>query len=120
MTQIPNLLAHSMGVKPKKQNSTRKTAFILFAMAYIVMSLICFVRLYSVETRMSSSQETYQNLYELVLSQDSLIEVQGVVLELLTNHMWYNHDCDLPICDGDDYMEMERLRHKVSDLFDCK
>lgn len=36
----------------------------------------------------------------IVEKQQQLIEIQSVALDSLTNHLWFEHDCELGICDS--------------------
>jgi hypothetical protein len=36
----------------------------------------------------------------IVEKQQQLIEMQNVALDSLTNHLWFEHDCELGICDS--------------------
>ena len=36
----------------------------------------------------------------IVEKQQQLIEMQSVALDSLTNHLWFEHDCELGICDS--------------------
>jgi len=36
----------------------------------------------------------------IVEKQQKLIEMQNVALDSLTNHLWFEHDCELGICDS--------------------
>ena len=36
----------------------------------------------------------------IVEKQQQLIEMQSIALDSLTNHLWFEHDCELGICDG--------------------
>ena len=39
--------------------------------------------------------------YELVQHQDSLINYQRMMIDNLANHLWEEHDCDIPQFDGE-------------------
>lgn len=36
----------------------------------------------------------------IVEKQQQLIEMQSIALDSLTNHLWFEHDCELGICDS--------------------
>ena len=36
----------------------------------------------------------------IVEKQQQLIEMQSTALDSLTNHLWFEHDCELGICDS--------------------
>lgn len=36
----------------------------------------------------------------IVKKQQQLIEMQSIALDSLTNHLWFEHDCELGICDS--------------------
>lgn len=36
----------------------------------------------------------------IVEKQQQLIKMQSVALDSLTNHLWFEHDCELGICDS--------------------
>lgn len=38
--------------------------------------------------------------YELIQHQDSLIDYQKTMINELANHLWEEHDCDIPQFDG--------------------
>ena len=39
--------------------------------------------------------------YELIQHQDSLISYQRTMIDELANHLWNEHDCDIPQFDGE-------------------
>lgn len=36
----------------------------------------------------------------IVEKQQQLIEMQSIAIDSLTNHLWFEHDCELGICDS--------------------
>ena len=36
----------------------------------------------------------------IVEKQQQLINIQSVAIDSLTNHLWFEHDCELGICDS--------------------
>ena len=36
----------------------------------------------------------------IVKKQQQLIKMQSIALDSLTNHLWFEHDCELGICDS--------------------
>lgn len=53
----------------------------------------------------------------IVKKQQQLIEMQSIALDSLTNHLWFEHDCELSICDGDLLDSIHNLEKDLNEIY---
>lgn len=53
----------------------------------------------------------------IVEKQQQLIEMQSIALDSLTNHLWFDHDCELSICDGDILDSIYTVKEELDELY---
>jgi hypothetical protein len=49
--------------------------------------------------------------------QQKLIDLQSNMIDSLTNHLWFEHDCELGICDGDILDSIHTIEQELDELY---
>lgn len=53
----------------------------------------------------------------IVEKQQQLIEMQSIALDSLTNHLWFEHDCELGICDSYLLDSIHTVEQELDELY---
>lgn len=53
----------------------------------------------------------------IVEKQQQLIEIQSIAIDSLTNHLWFEHDCELGICDSYLLDSINSLEKDLNELY---
>lgn len=53
----------------------------------------------------------------IVEKQQQLIEMQSIALDSLTNHLWFEHNCELGICDSYLLDSINSLEKDLNELY---
>ena len=48
--------------------------------------------------------------------QQKLIDLQSTMIDSLANHLWFDHDCELSICDGDILDSIHTIEEELNEL----
>ena len=85
----------------------RKNKTFIFGYVSIIRLLAICLSIYTIYC-IDNQHDDYKVLneansfkYELVQHQDSLINYQRTMIDNLANHLWEEHDCDIPQFDGE-------------------
>lgn len=49
--------------------------------------------------------------------QQKLIDLQSTMIDSLANHLWFDHDCELSICDGDILDSIHTVEKELDELY---
>ena len=52
----------------------------------------------------------------IVEKQQKLIDLQSTMIDSLANHLWFDHDCELSICDGDILDSIHTIEEELNEL----
>lgn len=80
----------------------RKETTYWFIYSMLIRSLVILFSIFAIKC-IAEDKSTTKNVkhnLELIQHQDSLITYQNDMIIELFNHLWYQHDCDLPQFDG--------------------
>lgn len=53
----------------------------------------------------------------IVEKQQKLIDLQSTMIDSLANHLWFNHECELSICDGDILDSIHTIEKELNELY---
>lgn len=53
----------------------------------------------------------------IVEKQQKLIDLQSTMIDSLGNHLWFDHDCELGICDGDILDSIHTIEKELNELY---
>lgn len=53
----------------------------------------------------------------IVEKQQKLIDLQSTMIDSLANHLWFNHECELSICDGDLLDSIHNLEKDLNEIY---
>lgn len=53
----------------------------------------------------------------IVEKQQKLIDLQSTMIDSLANHLWFNHECELSICDGDILDSIHTIEKELDELY---
>ena len=53
----------------------------------------------------------------IVEKQQKLIDLQSTMIDSLANHLWFDHDCELSICDGDILDSIHSIEKELDELY---
>lgn len=53
----------------------------------------------------------------IVEKQQKLIDLQSTMIDSLANHLWFDHDCELGICDGDILDSIHTVEKELDELY---
>lgn len=53
----------------------------------------------------------------IVEKQQKLIDLQSTMIDSLENHLWFNHECELSICDGDLLDSIHNLEKDLNEIY---
>ena len=48
--------------------------------------------------------------------QQKLIDLQSTMIDSLANHLWFDHNCELSICDGDILDSIHTVEEELNEL----
>lgn len=57
---------------------------------------------------------------ELIQHQDSLINYQRIMIDTLANHLWEEHNCDIPQFDGDLKINIDYEEQYLNSLYNTQ
>lgn len=49
--------------------------------------------------------------------QQKLIDLQSTMIDSLANHLWFDHNCELSICDGDILDSIHTVEEELNELY---
>ena len=49
--------------------------------------------------------------------QQKLIDLQSTMIDSLANHLWFTHNCELSICDGDMLDSIHTIEQELDELY---
>lgn len=58
--------------------------------------------------------------YELLQHQDSLINYQRIMIDTLANHLWEEHNCDIPQFDGELKINIDYEEQYLDSLYNTQ
>ena len=53
----------------------------------------------------------------VVEKQQNLIDLQSTMIDSLANHLWFEHDCELEICDGHLLDSIHTVEQELNELY---
>lgn len=65
-------------------------------------------------------QEANDFKYELIIHQDALIKYQRKMIDNVTDHLWNEHNCDIPDFDGDVMYDIAREQSIIDSLYNTQ
>lgn len=84
-----------------KDNLLTKSHISAIRCAVIILAISIIHIEYSKHKDYKFLQDEYDFNKNLIIHQDSLINYQRTMMDDLANHLWEDHDCDIPQYDGD-------------------
>lgn len=72
-----------------------------FTFMRTLLLCITLISVYNINDEYLYLEGSYDFNNNLIVHQDSLINYQRTMMDDLANHLWEEHDCDIPQYDGD-------------------
>lgn len=89
----------------------------LLAIGLSICSICCINKQYD---NYKFSNEANSFKYKLLQHQDSLINYQRIMIDTLANHLWEEHNCDIPQFDGDLKINIDYEEQYLDSLYNTQ
>ena len=93
------------------------TAIRLLAISLSIYSIYCINKQYD-DYKFLNEANSFK--YELIQHQDSLINYQRIMIDTLANHLWEEHNCDIPQFDGDLKINIDYEEQYLDSLYNTQ
>lgn len=93
------------------------TAIRLLAIGLSIFSIYCINKQYD-DYKFLNKANSFK--YELVQHQDSLINYQRTMIDTLANHLWEEHNCDIPQFDGELKINIDYEEQYLDSLYNIQ
>lgn len=105
---------------------SRKDRIFAFSHVSLIRILITCLSIYTIHCvdkqydDYKFSKETNLFKQELIQHQDLLINYQRIMIDTLANHLWEEHDCDIPQFDGELKINIDYEEQYLDSLYNTQ